>query len=58
MIPWMGAIEDNLEVLNRGVEGGGDWSRSAALDLMKSRIKIKSLSFMREEPSKQIFNHR
>ena len=47
MIPWMGAIEDNLEVLNRGVEGGGDWSRSAALDLMKSRIKIKSLSFMR-----------
>ncbi len=47
MIPWMGAIEDNLEVLNRGVEGGGDWSRSAALDLMRSRIKIKSLSFMR-----------
>ena len=47
MIPWMGAIEDNLEVLNRGVEGGGNWSRSAALDLMKSRIKIKSLSFMR-----------
>ena len=47
MIPWMGAMEDNLEVLNRGVEGGGDWSRSAAIDLMKSRIRIKSLSFMR-----------
>tara|TARA_A100001015_G_scaffold243569_1_gene278589 strand:+ start:10986 stop:12602 length:1617 start_codon:yes stop_codon:yes gene_type:complete len=47
MIPWMGALEDNLEVLNQGVEGGGDWSRSAAVDLIRSRIKVKSLSFMR-----------
>ncbi len=28
MQPWMGALEDNLEVLNRGVDGGGDWGRS------------------------------
>ena len=47
MIPWMGALEDNLEVLHGGVETGGDWSRSATVDLIKSRIKIKSLSFMR-----------
>jgi len=47
MIPWMGALEDNLEVLHGGVETGGDWSRSTTMDLIKSRIKIKSLSFMR-----------
>ena len=47
MIPWMGALEDNLEVLHGGLETGADWSRSATVDLIKSRIKIKSLSFMR-----------
>jgi PhoH-like ATPase len=47
MIPWMGALEDNLEVLNRGVENNNNWTRAAAVDLIKSRIKIKSLSFMR-----------
>jgi PhoH-like ATPase len=47
MQPWMGAFEDNLEVLNRGMEAGGDWGRSAASDLIRSRIKIKSMNFMR-----------
>jgi PhoH-like ATPase len=47
MQPWMGALEDNLEVLNRGVDSGGDWGRSAAADLIRTRIKIKSLNFMR-----------
>jgi PhoH-like ATPase len=47
MQPWMGALEDNLEVLNRGVDGGGDWGRSAAADLIRTRIKVKSLNFMR-----------
>ncbi len=47
MQPWMGALEDNLEVLNRGVDGGGDWGRSAASDLIRTRIKVKSLNFMR-----------
>lgn len=47
MQPWMGALEDNLEVLNRGVDGGGDWGRSAAVDLIRTRIKVKSLNFMR-----------
>ncbi len=47
MQPWMGALEDNLEVLNRGIDGGGDWGRSAAADLIRTRIKVKSLNFMR-----------
>lgn len=47
MQPWMGALEDNLEVLNRGLNGGGDWGRSAASDLIRSRIKVKSMNFMR-----------
>ncbi|MDO5056863.1 MAG: PhoH family protein [Lautropia sp.] len=46
MQPWMGALEDNLEVLNRG-NAGGDWGRAAAADLIRSRIKVKSMSFMR-----------
>ena len=48
MGPWMGALEDNLEVLNKsdGHEGG-EWGRAATHDLIRSRIKIKSLNFMR-----------
>ncbi len=46
MLPWMGALEDNLEVLNN-IESGSDWSRHAANDLIRSRIKVKSMSFMR-----------
>ena len=48
MAPWMGALEDNLEVLHRSENStGGDWGRQAALDLIKARIRIKSMSFMR-----------
>ena len=25
MTPWMGALEDNLDVLNKSDEDGGDW---------------------------------
>lgn len=46
MLPWMGALEDNLEVLNK-LESGNEWSRNAANDLIRSRIKVKSMSFMR-----------
>ena len=46
MLPWMGALEDNLEVLNN-IEAGSDWSRHAANDLIRSRVKVKSMSFMR-----------
>ena len=49
MQPWMGALEDNLEVLNMGdADGGGnEWGRTTTLDLIRSKIKIKSLNFMR-----------
>jgi len=47
MTPWMGALEDNLDVLNGTVGETGQWGRAAAVDLIRSRIKIKSLNFMR-----------
>jgi PhoH-like ATPase len=47
MTPWMGAFEDNLDVLNATDETGGEWGRAATRDLVRSRIKIKSLNFMR-----------
>ena len=46
MEPWMGALMDNLEVLTQSEEGG-DWGRAATRDLLRSRIKIRSLNFMR-----------
>jgi PhoH-like ATPase len=45
MTPWMGALMDNLEVLTR--TEGGDWGRAATDDLLRSRIRIHSLNFMR-----------
>jgi PhoH-like ATPase len=47
MAPWMGALEDNLEVLNRTDSAGGEWGRAATNDLIRSRIRIKSMNFMR-----------
>ena len=56
MQPWMGALEDNLEVLMMGETEGGssvasgqthEWGRAATLDLIRSKIKVKSLNFMR-----------
>jgi len=47
MTPWMGALEDNLDVLNKSDDEGGDWGRAATQDLIRSRIKVKSLNFMR-----------
>ncbi|MGE4451335.1 PhoH family protein [Castellaniella sp.] len=60
MLPWMGALEDNLEVLHQGAAGalgapgsgngngnGQDWNRTPAMDLIRSRIKVKSMNFMR-----------
>ncbi|WP_052494098.1 PhoH family protein [Nitrosospira sp. NpAV] len=47
MTPWMGALEDNLDVLNKTDNDAGDWGRAATRDLIRSRIKIKSLNFMR-----------
>ncbi|MBV8379859.1 MAG: PhoH family protein [Paucibacter sp.] len=47
MSPWMGALDDNLEVLARGDSTAGEWGRAATNDLVRSKIKIKSLNFMR-----------
>ena len=54
MLPWMGALEDNLEVLHLGsgtpgYAGGNaiDATKNATMEMIRSRIKIKSMSFMR-----------
>ncbi len=48
MTPWMGALMDNLEVLSQGAKGDtGDWGRAATNDLLRNRIRIQSLNFMR-----------
>lgn len=59
MAPWMGAFDDNLEVLlgggNAGSAGylgnsggfGGEWGKQASADMLRSKIKIKSMNFMR-----------
>jgi len=46
MEPWMGALMDNLEVLTQS-QPGGSWGRAATNDLLRHRIKIRSLNFMR-----------
>lgn len=52
MGPWMGALEDNLDVLNHTAndadeKNGAEWGRAATRDLIRTRIKVKSLNFMR-----------
>ena len=47
MGPWMGALDDNLEVLARGDSSAGEWGRAATQDLVRSKIRVKSLNFMR-----------
>ena len=46
MEPWMGALMDNLEVLTRSEEGG-NWGRAATNDLLRNRIKIRAINYMR-----------
>ncbi len=47
MGPWMGALDDNLEVLSKTDTTAGEWGRAATSELIRSRIKIKSMNFMR-----------
>jgi len=47
MGPWMGALDDNLEVLGKTDTSAGEWGRAATAELIRSRIKIKSMNFMR-----------
>ncbi len=47
MGPWMGALDDNLEVLAKTDTSAGEWGRAATNELIRSKVKIKSLNFMR-----------
>ena len=47
MGPWMGALDDNLEVLGKTENGSSEWGRAATNELIRSRIKVKSMNFMR-----------
>jgi len=46
MTPWMGALMDNLDVLHSS-QHNDVWERAATQDLLRNRIKIRSLNFMR-----------
>jgi PhoH-like ATPase len=45
MTPWMGALADNLEVLNPG--SGNKWETDVTNELLRRRIKVRSINFMR-----------
>lgn len=51
MLPWMGALEDNLEVIQKNLASAMKLNNNSdpntTLELIQSRIKIKSLNFMR-----------
>ena len=47
MTPWMGALQDNLEILIKGDANAGEWARAATNELIKNKVKIKAMSFMR-----------
>lgn len=46
MTPWMGALMDNMEVLT-GNDQHDSWEQEATNDLLRNRIKIRSLNYMR-----------
>lgn len=55
MMPWLGAISDSLEVLAKGMGGGGEgklngkdaWGATFAMMQQKANLQFKSLNFMR-----------
>jgi PhoH-like ATPase len=53
MTPWMGALMDNLEVLNKTEHDASDpsysseWGQAVTNDLIANRIKVRSINFMR-----------
>ena len=46
MMPWLGALEDNIETLT-GSNDHGEWGKAATKQLVMSKVKVKSISFMR-----------
>lgn len=47
LMPWMGALEDNLEALAQSPDGAGSWGKTATREMIGSKIKVKAMSFMR-----------
>jgi PhoH-like ATPase len=47
MLPWLGAMEDNLDALTGHAADGNEWKHGATRQLIMDKIKIKSISFMR-----------
>lgn len=47
MLPWMGALEDNLEVLMGDKSDEAGWATKTTKDLVMRNVKVKSMSFMR-----------
>lgn len=46
MAPWMGALMDNLELLGKRADQN-EWERGATNNVLMSRVKVRSLNFMR-----------
>ena len=46
MAPWMGALIDNLELLGKRADQS-EWEKGATNNVLMSRVKIRSLNFMR-----------
>jgi len=46
MTPWMGALMDNIEVL-QPQQSDNTWGKAVTSDLLQNKIKIRSLNFMR-----------
>lgn len=46
MTPWMGALMDNLELLN-SQDTGSSWERTTTQNLLLNKVKVCSLNFMR-----------
>lgn len=46
MVPWMGALIDNLELLGKQ-DDNTDWEKDVTKNIILNKIKIRSLNFMR-----------
>ncbi len=47
MTPWMGALLDNMEVLAQSATGSSRWQQAVTEELLRQRVQIRSLNFMR-----------
>lgn len=47
MAPWLGALDDNLEVLLKTAGADSAWHASTTKEYVRTRIRIKAMTFMR-----------